>query len=263
MNQEVIEQVFSRASVLADFTVDDFTITPLAGYTNQNFRLYNHQHDWVLRIPRAKTDRFIDRDAEAHNQTLAYQLQIAPQASWRDHEGITLTPTLSTSRALCAVDFGNDTMLKIVVEPIQRLHRSGLSFRGRVNLRQLLSDHFALLSGSDQQRLEPRLQQAERVLKLLQTRDQAYVSSHNDLVLDNLMFDNTRLWLIDWEYSAMASPYWDLATLCNSANLDSPQSRRLLQIYCAESLVMEESILFDYRELLQLLSDCWMAALAD
>jgi thiamine kinase-like enzyme len=154
-------------------------------------------------------------------------------------------------------------MLQIILEPIQRLHRSGLAFRGRVNLRELLSKHFALLNRSDQQRLGSRLRQAERVLQLLETRDETYVASHNDLELENLLFDNRRLWLIDWEYSAMASPYWDLATLCNAANLDLPQSRRLLQIYCSGSLPMEESILFDYRGLLQLLSDCWMAALAD
>jgi len=236
MNKDVIQQVFSRAPELAGFTPDDFAITRLAGYTNQNFRLYNHQQDWVLRIPRAKTDRFIDREAEAHNQALASQLQIAPQVSWRDHEGITLTPTLSTSRALCAADFGNQ---------------------------ELLSNHFEILNEHDQQRLGPRLRQAERVLKLLRARDEAYVASHNDLVLDNLMFDNTCLWLIDWEYSAMASPYWDLATLCNAAKLDLAQSQSLLRTYCAGSRVMEESILFDYRELLKLLSDCWMAALAD
>jgi len=107
------------------------------------------------------------------------------------------------------------------------------------------------------------LRQAERVLKLLQDRDDVYVASHNDLVLGNLMFDDRRLWLIDWEYSAMASPYWDLATLCNAANLDLQQSQRLLAVYCAGERVMEESVLFDYRGLLKLLSDCWMAALAD
>jgi thiamine kinase-like enzyme len=263
MNQDTIEQVFSRASVLADFNPDDFAITPLAGYTNQNYRLTNNQQDWVLRIPRPETDRFIDRDAEAHNQALANQLQIAPQVSWRDSQGVTLTPTLSASRALCAADFCNDAMLKIILEPIRRLHHSGLLFRGRVNLQELLSNHFALLTRHDQQRLQPRLRQADRVLKLLEARDGAYVASHNDLVLDNLMFDNPRLWLIDWEYSAMASPYWDLASLCNAANLDLQQSQRLLHVYCAGSLLMEESILFDYRGLLQLLSDCWMAALAD
>jgi len=263
MKQETIEEVFSRASVLAGFRPADFTITPLAGYTNRNFHLHNHQHDWVLRIPRAKTNGFIDRAAEAHNQDLAHQLQIAPRVSWRDNQGTTLTPTLSPSRELCAADFCNDAMLKIIIDPIRCLHRSGLKFRGRVNLQELLDSHFAMLSEHDQQRFEPRLRQAERVLKLLQFRDDAYVASHNDLVLENLMFDHSRLWLIDWEYSAMASPYWDLATLCNAANLDLQQSQRLLRAYCAGERVMEESILFDYRGLLKLLSDCWMAALAD
>ena len=263
MKQEIIEEVFSQASVLADFTPADFTITPLKGYTNRNFRLYNDQHDWVLRIPRAKTNGFIDRTAEAHNQVLAHQLKIAPRVAWRDSNGITLTPTLSASRGLYAADFNNEAMLKLIVEPIRCMHRSALSFQGRLNLQELLSSYYAMLSERDQRRLAPRMRQAERVLNLLQLRDDAYVASHNDLVLENMMFDDTRLWLIDWEYSAMASPYWDLATLCNSANLDLQQSQRLLRIYCAGERVMEESTLFDYRGLLKLLSDCWMAALAD
>jgi thiamine kinase-like enzyme len=263
MNRDVIEEAFARAPILADLTPAEFTITPLAGYTNRNYHLHNHQHDWVLRIPRARTNGFIDRAAEAHNQTLANQLKIAPRVLWRDSEGYSLTPTLCACRELCADDFNTDAMLQIIVDPVRRLHRSGLRFRGRVDLQGLLDSHYAMLGAQDQQRLEQRMQQAEGVLSLLQTRDDPYIASHNDLVLENLMFDNARLWLIDWEYSAMASPYWDLATLCNAANLDLQQSRRLLQVYCARERVMEESILFDYRSLLKLLNDCWMAALAD
>ena len=154
-------------------------------------------------------------------------------------------------------------MLQMIIEPIQNLHRSGLQFRGRVNLGALLSSHFAILSAADQERLRPRLRQAERVLSLLENQDAAYVASHNDLVLGNLLLDDRQLWLIDWEYSAMASPYWDLATLCNAAQLDLDQSRELLRLYCADRVLMEESILFDYRGLLKLLSDCWMAALVE
>jgi len=235
----------------------------LQGYTNRNFHLCNDQYDWVLRIPRAKTNGFIDRTAEAHNQALAQQLKIAPRVTWRDDHGITLTPTLKASRELRAADFTNDAMLEIIVEPIRRLHRSGLSFHGRVNLQELLSAYYAMLGEGDRQRLAPRVRQVGRLLESLPSRDEVYVASHNDLVLENMMLDETRLWLIDWEYSAMASPYWDLATLCNSASLDAQQSRRLLRIYCAGERVMEESILCDYRYLLNLLSDCWMAALAD
>lgn len=263
MNQADVEEVFSRAPMLLDFAPNDFEITPLTGYTNQNFRLQNQSYDWVLRIPKPETNRFIDREAEAHNQSLACELGIAPGVDWRDSSGTTLTATLSSSRALRAVDFVDDNMLQAILRPIQSLHRSELKFHGRVNLRKLLSTHFALLTQVDQDRLRPRLQQAERVLSLLESRDSQYVASHNDLVLENLLLDETQLWIIDWEYSAMASPYWDLATLCNAANLDLQQSRRLLHIYCAGERQMEESILFDYRGLLKLLGDCWMAALVD
>lgn len=263
MNRDVIEQVFSSASVLAGFSPDDFAITPLAGYTNQNFRLCNSQYDWVLRIPRPKTNRYINRNAEAYNQALANQLKIAPQVSWRDSHGTTLTPTLSNSRALCAADFYDEAMLQLVLDPIQRLHRSGLSFRGRVNLQELLSIHFGMLNKHDQQRLNPRMCQAAGVMKRLERNDESYVASHNDLVLGNLMLDGSRLWLIDWEYSAMASPYWDLASLCNAAKLNQQQSQCLLHIYGVGSSLMDESLLFDYRGLLQLLSDCWQAAFVD
>ena len=103
--------------------------------------------------------------------------------------------------------------------------------------------------------------QAERVLSLLEADESKPVPSHRDPVPGNLLLDDRRLWLIDWEYSAMASPYWDLAILCNEAGLDLAMSRRLLQADCAGGPPMKESILFDYRGLLKLLDDCWMSAL--
>ena len=263
MNQVDLEALFPRLPLLQDFVPGDFEITPLAGYTNHNFRLQNYRHDWVLRIPKPETDRFIDREAEAHNQALAGGLGIAPQVSWRDGSGITLTPTLRSSRALRATDFDDDNMLQTILTPVQRLHRGGLAFQGRVDLKELLSRHFAILKRTDQEKLKPRLQQAERLLSLLETSDSPYVASHNDLVLDNLLLDDANIWLIDWEYSAMASPYWDLATICNAANLDLNRSRRLLYRYSDGGEPMQESILFDYRGLLKLLTDCWMAALVD
>lgn len=263
MSQSEIEKVFARLPPLMDFAPEDFEITSLPGLTNFNFRLQNSAHDWVLRIPKPETSRYIDREAEAHNQLLAFDLGIAPRVSWQDGAGTALTPTLSSSRPLRAADFDSDKLLSTILAPIQRLHRSQLGFRGRVDLKQLLHRYFEITSRAEQERLWPRMQQAERVLSMLETRDSPYVASHNDLVLDNLLLDNERVWLIDWEFSAMASPYWDLATLCNAADLDLEQSQRLLRAYCGEAPPMDESVLFDYRGILGLLSDCWMAAFAD
>jgi thiamine kinase-like enzyme len=145
---------------------------------------------------------------------------------------------------------------------LQRLHRSGLRFRGYQNPGELIMRYFDLLDPRMRAKFSPRVTQAHRTVSLLQNEAMDWVPSHCDPVLENLLLASRRLWLIDWEYSAMASPYWDLALLCNEAGFDLAQSRRLLQAYSAGGAPLQESVLFDYRGLLKLLSDCWMAALA-
>jgi thiamine kinase-like enzyme len=258
-----LNSAFAIIPMLAGLSPDDFTITALPGYTNRNYRLHNRDHDWVLRLPRPTTNDFIDRAAEAHNQTLAHHLGLAPQVVWRNVEGTSLTPTLKNCRSLRSADFATRDGMAVIVEPLQQLHRSGLSFAGRANLAHTLESHVDLLDGHRRQEYALRMAQAQRILSLLENDSENWVPSHRDPVFGNLLLTDNRLWLIDWEYSAMASPYWDLAILCNEADLDLPQSRLLLQAYCVDGPAMKESTLFDYRGLLKLLSDCWMAALAD
>ena len=263
MSQDELSWALATIPLLAQYAPQDVTITAMPGYTNFNYRLCAGDDDWVLRLPRAATDAFIDRAAEAHNQALAHQLGLAPQVVWRNTDGITLTPMLRHSRNLRASDFDNVAMLQTIVRPLQQLHRSGLEFQGHESLGALLLRHFELLDATKRAHYAPRIEQAQRILSLLEHEDQPWVASHRDLVMANLLLENERLWIIDWEYSAMASPYWDLATLCNEADLDQQQSRRLLQAYCAGGPAMKESLLFDYRGLLKLFTDCWMSLLAD
>lgn len=263
MNQLDFKQLFLRIPLLEGQAPEDFTITRLPGYTNSNYRLVNQRQDWVLRIPQPATNRFIDRDAEAVNQACACDLGIAPRPLWRESSGLTLTPTLSASRSFTPDDLAEAATLRTIVAPVRKLHRSGIRFKGRVQLGHLLTRYYSLMSPQLQEKYRLRLQAARRLIPQLQDRDPAYVASHNDLVLENLLQGQDRVWLIDWEFSAMASPYWDLATICNNAGFDYRQCRQLLDVYCGGAGVMEESLLFDYRNLLQLLSDCWMAALVD
>ncbi len=258
-----IRWAFAEIPQLANLSLDSVTITALPGYTNKNFRIHNDEQDWVLRLPRPATDRFIDREAEAHNQTLAHQLKLAPQVTWRNDDGITLTPTLRSSRNLNVSDFETDDCLAFVTKPLQTLHRSGLRFKGGDTLANTLTCHYELLDTARREDFAVRMAQAQRILCLLENEHEQLVPSHRDPVLGNLLLAEGRLWLIDWEYSAMASPYWDLAVICNEAQLDLAQSRRLLLAYCADGPAMKESTLFDYRGLLKLLNDCWMAALTE
>jgi len=261
MKDYELEALFARIPPLVGRLASEFTITPLPGYTNRNLRLHDGEQDWVLRVPRASTNRFVDRAAEAHNQALACDLGIAPRPAWRDASGLMLTPTLARSHNPSALDFADRGRLESLLKPVRRLHLSQPAFRGRVELAELLVRYYAMLDPALQRKYRHRLRAAQELLPLLDDHDVDYVPSHNDLVLENLLLDDGRVWLIDWEFSSQASPYWDLATLCNAARLDYAQSVELLRAYCADGPLMEESVLFYYRNLLQLLSDCWMAAL--
>lgn len=57
------------------------------------------------------------------------------------------------------------------------------------------------------------------------------VSSHNDLNPRNVLYDGTRLWLVDWESSFHADRYVDLATLVNFFAADPEEEALLLRVY--------------------------------
>ncbi len=263
MKAAEITRIFARAEPLRGLDQGAFEITPLPGYTNHNYRLLSRDQDWVLRLPRAATNVYVDREAEAFNQARAADLGLAPRPRWRDRDGATLTPTLAATRSCSRYDLIAAESRERLLRCVQKLHRSNLRFRGRVDLAALLERYYSLLDAAQRPRFANRLFAARELLPLLEDRDLAYVPSHNDLVLENLLLGADQPWLIDWEFSAMASPYWDLATLCNAAELDYAESRALLLAYCNGGPTMEESLLFDYRSLLKLLADIWMAALVD
>lgn len=258
-----LQQAFETIPLLQGLAPSDFYISELRGYTNWNFRLQDQQRDWVLRIPRPETNRFINREAEAHNQVLASAAGLAPACLWRNNEGMTITATLAAGRELLPADFDHGAVCDLVGRRLWQLHDSRLEFQGLLHIGEEIERYYRLLSPTGQESLSTSYQQAQRLLAGLERHDRPVCPSHSDPVLENLLLEQDRLWLIDWEYSAMASPYWDLATVANAAGMGARQSAGLLRGYCAGGAIMEESKLHNYRQLLQLLNDCWMAVFAN
>jgi len=259
-----LEKVFKRVPLLAEFHPRDFTIRPLPGFTNRNFHLQNNEHDWVLRIPKPETNQTINRQHEAHNARIAYNLGLAPNCLWRDDSGLSLNLNLPDSRSMNTNDINNRATLGMLLKKINRLHKSKSKFLGTVNLAELLSDYYEQVPGHLQNQIEPSYKIAIAKLESLPDKEKRLVPSHNDLVLENILIDAAgKIWLIDWEYSSMASPYWDLATLCNAAKLDQTQCAWLITEYGNHRLNLVPEILSDYRYMLNVLSTCWMAVFGE
>ena len=256
--------IFKLVKPLAKLRIEDFQVKSLPGFTNQNFHLKNDEHDWVLRIPKQETNQYIDRQHEAHNANLANRLGLAPECIWRDKTGLSLSMTLLKSRTISDFNLTHKKVLSKLAETLGRLHKSKNKFRGVVNLALLLPRYYRLIPEHLQCQIESSYSLALGKLERLSEREKLLVPSHNDLVLENILIDEAeKIWFIDWEYASMASPYWDLATLCNAAAFNQAQCARLLMEYKNHNLELDPEILFEYRYILKVLSICWMAVFTE
>ena len=70
------------------------------------------------------------------------------------------------------------------------------------------------------------------------------VSSHNDLNPGNVLYDGTRLWLVDWEASFLADRYVDLATVAGWFTHDQTQEDLLLSTYFGTAPTPEQHARF-------------------
>ena len=57
---------------------------------------------------------------------------------------------------------------------------------------------------------------------------------HNDLLPANILRDDNRLWLIDWEYGGFNSPLFDLGGLATNCGLDTDAEQVMLTAYFGE-----------------------------
>ena len=256
-----LEKIFKLVPPLVGYCSEDFHIKLLPGFTNQNFHLKNNQHDWVLRTPKQETNQYINSKHERHNASLANRLGIAPECIWRDDTGLSLTRTLLKSDSINETNLANQKILSKLATTLGRLHRSKTRFHGVVNLAELLHRYYQLIPERHQRQIEASYKLALEKFELLSAKDKLLVPSHNDLVLENILIDEAeKIRFIDWEYASMASPYWDLATLCNAAEFDHAECVNLLEEYKKCNLKLDAHTLSEYQYMLKVLSICWMAA---
>jgi thiamine kinase-like enzyme len=168
------------------------------------------------------------------------------------------------SRSFNTKDIESESVLGELLKKISRLHKSKKSFLGAVDLTELLPRYYQQVPEHLKSQIETSYKLAMAKLEGSSVKEQIQVPSHNDLILENILIDAAgQVWLIDWEYSSMASPYWDLATLSNAAKLDQTQCAWLLAEYSKHYLTLVPEILFDYRYMLDVLSTCWMATFGE
>ena len=213
------------------------TITRLGGLTNRVYRIDTAPDPVVLRLPGAGTAAYIDRKVEVANARAAARAGVSPDVLHADPAtgvmltrhvaGRTMTPelfrTLPGAPARAARAFA-------------ALHTSGQRFEFRFELFAMIDDYLKVLDrlGTTLPAGFPALLARTRALRTKLAADPGELAPcHCDPLCENLIDTGTRMWLVDWEYSGINDPLWDLADLSVEAGFDPAQDAELLEAYAA------------------------------
>ena len=229
-----ILRAFQRHPELADICGQVEHALAQKGLSNRVYRLDTENGPFFLRLPRAETAGMVDRYAEAVNIEVAAELGIALPALFCDPQsGILLTSGVETLR------FVPDNFPAMLGKAVGGLHGSSRVFAGQLDADAVFNaQKMTLMSGFPHEADVMLLEQMLKDLRLIEEEEPEPkpVPSHGDLSPGNCLAVGKRLWLIDWEYSAMSLPAWDLAYASVEHGFSREEEAEFLEAYREFSL---------------------------
>ncbi|MDQ6437602.1 phosphotransferase family protein [Mesorhizobium sp. LHD-90] len=234
-------------------------IVRLGGMTNVVFRA----GDLCLRIPGKGTEEYINRANEAVAAREAAKAGVSPEIIHFDKEtgvmatrfidgAVTMSPEKFKSRAGAPARAG---------EAFRKLHASGAVFPFRFELFAMIDDYLKILSTKDvvlPDGYHDVVREAETVRAALAARPLPLTACHCDPLCENFLDTGSRMWIVDWEYSGMNDPMWDLGDLAVEAGFDEAQEEEMILAYFggAPSLAERGRIVI-YKAMCDLLWTLW------
>jgi thiamine kinase-like enzyme len=227
----------------------------IGGLTNSNYKVLVGGETLVLRLPGRGTGRFIDRSTERANHEAAARAGFTPRSIFFDGKtGVKITKFLDGAIALDPVSARDGPTAESVARLLSRFHRSGIRFVNSFNVFQLART-YERVARNRFARFYPRYHSVrERVFALerpLDTEAPDPVACHNDLVPENILKTQENLTLIDWEYSGMNDPAWDLASFTLESGFDADADSAFLAAYFRGPVPERQRIRVDAYRLLQ------------
>lgn len=235
------------------------TIERLGGLTNRVYRVGAH----CLRVPGRGTEEYIDRANEAVAAREAAKAGVSPAVRHADPatgllvtdfigDAVTMTPALFAARPGAAGRAG---------EAFRMLHDSGAIFPFRFELFSMIDDYLGILATRDVELpagYHDVVREAGVVRRALDARPVALKPCHCDPLCENFLDTGRRMWIVDWEYSGMNDPMWDLGDLSVEGGFDETLENELLRGYFGrEATPAERGRMVIYKAMCDLLWTLW------
>lgn len=212
------------------------SIARLGGLTNLVHRVDFDGTSVIVRIPGAGTEEYIDRAVEVHNARAAARAGVSPKVLYAEPDtGLMITETVLGIETMKPELFASkDGSAARAGTAFAQLHGSGEVFEFRFELFSMIEDYLKVLSNKTvnlPDGYHDVVAAAEPIRDVLEQANPGLAPCHCDPLCENFLDDGSKMWIVDWEYSGMNDPLWDLGDLSVEAGMTDAQDLEMLTAY--------------------------------
>ena len=234
------------------------SVEQLGGMTNQNYLAITTNKQYIVKFFGKGTEKLINRQDEKYNLELLKDLDLDVKNYLFDIEaGIKVNEYIESAITLDSTTI--KTKFDKIALILQTIHSSGKELRGEFAPFEEIKKYESLIEEKiPYANYETVREEVFSLEKRLADLGVDRKSCHIDLVPENFIESpQGRLYLIDWEYSSMNDPMWDLAALFLESEFTRQEEEAFLSHYESEQTPVSREKIAIYKILQDAIWSLW------
>ena len=234
------------------------SVEQLGGMTNQNYLAITTNKQYIVKFFGKGTEKLINRQDEKYNLELLKDLDLDVKNYLFDIEaGIKVNEYIESAITLDSTSI--KTKFDKIAPILQTIHASGKELRGEFAPFEEIKKYESLIEEKiPYANYEAVREEVFSLEKRLADLGVDRKSCHIDLVPENFIESpQGRLYLIDWEYSSMNDPMWDLAALFLESEFTRQEEEVFLSYYESDQTPVSREKITIYKILQDTIWSLW------
>ena len=234
------------------------SVEQLGGMTNQNYLVKTTSKPYIVKFFGKGTEKLINRQDEKYNLELLKDLNLDVKNYLFDIEsGIKVNEYIESAVTLDSTSI--KTKFEKIAPILQTIHASGKELRGEFAPFEEIKKYESLIEGNiPYANYEAVKKEVFSLEKRLADLGVDRKSCHIDLVPENFIESpQGRMYLIDWEYSSMNDPMWDLAALFLESEFTNQEEEDFLTYYESDKTPVSREKIRIYKILQDTIWSLW------
>ena len=252
------KMIKEKISSLLSEEEEVLSVEQLGGMTNQNYLVKTTNKQYIVKFFGKGTEKLINRQDEKHNLELLKDLELDVKNYLFDIEaGIKVNEYIESAITLDSTSI--KTKFDKIAPILQTIHASGKELRGEFAPFEEIKKYESLIEEKiPYANYEAVRKEVFSLEKRLADLGVDRKSCHIDLVPENFIESpQGRIYLIDWEYSSMNDPMWDLAALFLESEFTSQEEEAFLSRYESEQTPVSREKIAIYQILQDAIWSLW------